>query len=45
MQFPLLLRINSIGEEVIGMASILVSLVIGVASSIIGAYIYDKYIK
>ena len=45
MQIPLLLSINPNREEVFGMATAIVSLVIGVVSSIIGAYIYDKYIK
>ena len=45
MQIPLLLRINPIREEVLNMALILASLAVGVVSSIIGNYIYDKLKK
>ena len=37
--------INSKREEVLVMATILTSLVVGVVSGIIGNYIYDKFIK
>lgn len=38
-------RINSARKEVIVMATVITSLVVGVVASIIGNYIYDKFIK
>ena len=45
MQIPLLLSIKPNREELLFVVTIITSLVVGVVSSIIGAYIYDKYIK
>ena len=37
--------INPNWKEVIGMVTVLTSLVVGVVSGVIAAYIYDKFIK